>query len=68
MSHDSLVRPPPARRRLFQRHTAMCHHTDDQDHLTNLIQTSDDAIITKSLDGRVLTWNPAAMRIFGYAA
>ena len=46
--------------------TAMCHPTDD--HLTNLIQTSDDAIITKSLDGRVLTWNPAAMRIFGYAA
>ena len=43
------------------------HHTiSDRDHLASLVQTSDDAIMTKSLDGTVLTWNPAATRIFGY--
>ena len=42
--------------------------THDQAHLASLVQASDDAIMTKSLDGTVLTWNPAATRIFGYTA
>jgi PAS domain S-box-containing protein/diguanylate cyclase (GGDEF)-like protein len=42
--------------------------TNDQGHLASLVQASEDAIMTKSLDGTVLTWNPAATRIFGYAA
>lgn len=37
-------------------------------HLESLVLMSDDAIMTKSLDGTVLSWNPAAERIFGYAA
>lgn len=40
----------------------------NREHLASLVQTSDDAIMTKSLDGTVLTWNPAATRIFGYSA
>jgi two-component system, cell cycle sensor histidine kinase and response regulator CckA len=37
-------------------------------HLAAVVETSDDAIITKTLDGRVLTWNAAAERIYGYSA
>jgi PAS domain S-box-containing protein len=32
------------------------------------VQSSDDAIVTMTLDGRVTTWNPAAERLFGYSA
>ncbi|MDB6135098.1 MAG: two-component hybrid sensor and regulator [Verrucomicrobiales bacterium] len=33
-----------------------------------IISSSDDAIISKNLDGVVQSWNPSATRIFGYTA
>lgn len=36
--------------------------------LANVVESSDDAIITKSLDDRITTWNKGAEQMYGYSS
>ena len=58
---SNTVRPtiPPAERTSAEQAQAQ---------LAAIVTSSSDAILSKTLDGIITTWNASAQRIFGYAA
>ncbi len=58
-SPGKLVTPPPRR---------PGNRTAGSKLLASIVDSSDDAILSKTLDGVITTWNKAAERIYGYPA
>jgi len=48
--------------------TASKQHEGSLSLMANIIESSEDAVISKDLEGVISSWNPAAERIYGYAA
>ena len=65
MSHALTIPAPPTQtaedRNLTKGYSAT-------DYLAAIVEASDDAIISKDLDGIITSWNQGAERIFGYTA
>ena len=56
---QSLLDELPALRQKADRATGL---------MASIVESSDDAIISKTLEGVITSWNPGAERIFGYTA
>ena len=53
---------------LFKNITERKQAEDAKSRLVAIVESSDDAIISKNLDGVIMSWNRGANRLFGYTA
>jgi PAS domain S-box-containing protein len=44
------------------------YHHDSEHFFASIVESSNDAIVSKSLQGIIQTWNSGAQRLFGYSA
>ena len=68
----SLIRSPQGTERgmavVFRDMTKLYEAHAESNRLAAIVESSHDAIISKTLDGRITSWNKAAQAIFGYTA
>jgi PAS domain S-box-containing protein len=62
--------PPPRRLVLaiIRDVTERVRAEEERSQLANIVEASDDAIISKTLDGTITSWNSGAEKVYGYSA